>query len=67
MSQFLVFDAVGLICLGAEAAAAVFFVGLVVALEPDHLRVSLEGQDVGGDAVQEPAVMADHHGAAGES
>ena len=37
-----------------------------VALEPAHLAVALEGEDVGGDAVEEPAVVADHHRAAGE-
>ena len=36
------------------------------ALEPCRLRVALEGEDVGGDAVEEPAVMGDHHGAARE-
>jgi hypothetical protein len=30
------------------------------------LAVALEGEDVGGDAVEEPAVVADDHGAAGE-
>ena len=44
-----------------------FVLVLVVgALEPDRLRVALEGQDVGGDAIQEPAIVADHHRAAGE-
>ena len=28
--------------------------------------VALEGQHVGGDAVEEPAIVADDHGAAGE-
>ena len=38
----------------------------VVAIEEDHLAVALEGQDVGGQAVQEPAVVADDDGAARE-
>src|SRR5436309_2765219 len=66
VSQLLVADAVGLGGLGAEAALAVGLVVLVVALEPDHPAVPLEGQHVSGDAVQEPAVVADHHHAAGE-
>ena len=45
---------------------AVLLVGLEVALEPADLRVALEGQHVRGDAVEEPAVVRDHHGAAGE-
>src|ERR1700730_7191143 len=64
--QFFVTDAVRLLRLGAKTPLAVGLVGLVVALEPDHPRVALEGEDVGGDAVEEPAVVADHHCAAGE-
>src|SRR5262249_54973619 len=64
--QLPVLDAVRLVGAGAEALAALGFVGLVVALAPDRLAVALEGQDVGGDAVQKPPVVADHHGAAAE-
>jgi hypothetical protein len=39
----------------------------LVALEPDDLAVALEGEDVGGDAVEEPAIVADDHRAAGKS
>ena len=56
----------GLFGIGADAAFAVGFIVLVVTLEPDHLAVTLESEHVGGDAIQEPAVMADDHGAAGE-
>ena len=49
-----------------EAAPPVRLVVLVVALEPHHLGVALEGEDVRGDAIEEPAVVADHDGAAGE-
>ena len=37
-----------------------------VALEPRHLAVALEGEDVRRDAVEEPAVVGDDDGAAGE-
>src|SRR3954462_4637059 len=37
-----------------------------VALEPEPLRVAFVGEDVGSDAIEEPPVVADHHGAAGE-
>src|SRR5450759_1192402 len=50
----------------AQAAHLVGFVVLEVALEPLHVAVALEGEHVGGDAVEEPAVMADDNGAAGE-
>jgi hypothetical protein len=37
----------------------VLFIILEIALEPFDVAVVLEGQDVRGDAVEEPAVMAD--------
>src|SRR4051812_1219 len=64
--QLAVLDAVWLIGLGAEAPLAVGFVVLVVALEPLDGAVAFEGEDVGGDAIEEPAVVADDDGAAGE-
>lgn len=63
--------AVGLGGLGAQAALAVLLVVIEVALKPvpaaGVLVVSLPGQDVGGNAIQEPAVVGDDHGAAGEA
>src|SRR5579885_2897724 len=59
--QGLVADTVWLVGLGAEAALPIGLVVLVVALEPHDLAVALEGEDVGRDAVEEPAVVADHH------
>ncbi len=44
----------------------VFLIILEVALEPFHVAVALEGQYVRRDAVEEPAIVADDHGAAGE-
>ena len=49
-----------------EAALLVGFVILVIAFEPFDVAVDFERQNVGGDAVEEPAIMADDHGAAGE-
>ena len=48
-----------------EAALLVFLVILEVALEPFDVAVALEGEDMGGDAVEEPAIVADDHGATG--
>jgi hypothetical protein len=55
-----------LISLGAEPAMTIGLVVGIVALEPDHLRIALERQDMCGDAIEEPAIMADDHRAAGE-
>ena len=50
---------------GAEPAFAVALVIGVIALKPDRLAVALESEDVGGDAIQEPAAVGDDDGAAG--
>src|SRR3546814_15707961 len=50
----------------AEPPAPVRFVLRVVALEPLDVAVALEREDVGRDPVEEPAIVADHHRAAGE-
>ena len=43
----------------SQPAHLVGLVILEVALEPFDVAVALEGEDVGGDAVEEPAVVAD--------
>src|SRR3546814_20565028 len=45
----------------AGAAAAVVFVFAVVAFVPDRFSGLLEREDVGGDAIEETAVMRDDH------
>src|SRR5688572_20098122 len=62
----LVLDAVRLVRVGAEAALAVGFVVLEVAFEPLDVRVAFESEDVRRDAIEEPAIVADHDGAARE-
>src|SRR4051812_5014755 len=52
--------------LGAEPLDLVLLVVLEVAFEPEPVRVALVRQDVRRDAVKEPPVVADHHGAARE-
>src|SRR5688572_33395585 len=42
------------------------FIGVVVAFEPAHAAVALEDEEVGRDAVEEPAVVADNDDAARE-
>src|SRR5262249_32595321 len=64
--QRLVPDAVRLYRFLAFAALEVLDVLLVVALEPHHLRVAFEGANVRGDAIEEPAIVRDHHPAARE-
>src|SRR5205085_7436681 len=49
-----------------EAADLVLLVSLEIALEPFDPAVALEREDVGREAVEEEAVVADDHRAAGE-
>src|SRR5438874_105085 len=51
----------------AEAADLVLFVGREIALEPGDFAVPLEREDVGRQAIEEEAVVADHHRATGET
>ena len=53
-------------CLLAQAAALVLLVGFEVAFEPFDVAVAFEREDVRRQAVEEEAVVADDHGAAGE-
>jgi hypothetical protein len=57
---------VRLIGVDAETPLPVRFIVLVIALEPFDMAVAFEGEHVGRDAVEEPAIVADDHGAAGE-
>src|SRR4029079_1285013 len=50
----------------ARAADLVFLIGLEIALEPFDLGVALEREDMRCEAVEEEAVVADDHRAAGE-
>src|SRR5687767_6721550 len=63
--ELAVLDAMWSVRFGAEAPAAIRFVVLIVPLEPDDTAVAFEREDVRGDAIQEPAIVADDDGAAG--
>src|SRR5688572_13862073 len=65
-SERAVLDAVGLVRGGAQALLPVRLVVLVVAGEPRRLAVPFERQDVRGNAIEEPAIVADDDGAAGK-
>src|SRR4029077_3757919 len=65
--QLPVLEPVRLGRVGSFALDKVGVVVLEVALEPPHLAVVLERQHVGRDAIEEPAVVADHDHAAGKA
>src|SRR5438445_1185981 len=52
--------------IGADRLAHVLLIRLVVALEPADAAVAFEHEQVGGDAIKEPAVVADDGHASGE-
>src|SRR5690348_11670695 len=64
--QFLVFHPMRDDAVLAEPSHLVLLVILKIALEPFDVAVVFERQDVGRDAVEEPAVVADDDGAAGK-
>src|SRR5262245_2428143 len=65
-SQGLVADAVGAVGINPEPLPALGLIRLIVAVAPDDAAIALEREDVRGDPVEEPAVVADDHGAAAE-
>ena len=66
LGKLLVFDPARHHRILAEPAFLVVFIVLEIALEPFDMAVAFEGQHVGGEPVEEHAVVADDHGAAGE-
>src|SRR5208282_6235625 len=50
----------------ALAPLQILDVFLEIAFEPDYLRVSFEGEDMRGDAIEKPAIVRYDDGAAGE-
>src|SRR5450631_2320316 len=57
--QWFVADSMRLCGIFAFTLLVILDVFLIVAFEPEDLRVALEGQDVRCDAVQEPAIVRD--------
>src|SRR4051812_46246304 len=64
--ESLVADPSRLICRGPELAVAECLVVADVALEPADLALTLEREDVGGDPIEKPAIVADHDDAPGK-
>ena len=62
----LVTQSVGLVGVDTETLVTIRLVVAEVPLPPAGLGLPLEGEHVGGDAVEEPPVVADDHGATGE-
>src|SRR5210317_1009267 len=62
--QTAITNPVRLIGILAESSFAIFFVFRVIAFVPDHLGIAFESEDMGRNAIEKPAIMADHHGAA---
>src|SRR5687767_8220141 len=64
--QLSVGDAVRPVRVRALSPLEILGVIAIRALEPDGLGVAFESKDVRGNAVEEPAVVGNHHCAAGE-
>src|SRR4051812_15735889 len=64
--EWLVLDPVRLVGSRAQLLVSPGLVLAEVALEPANLAVALEREHMGGDAVEEPTIVADHDRAPGE-
>lgn len=61
-----ILESVGLFGFCAESATSIFFVTGPVAVVEVHFRIAFEREDVRGEAIEEPTIVADDHGGAGE-
>lgn len=61
-----VLNAMWLVCGSAKPGLSVSLIFGVVAFEPDHFAVTLKGKHMCGDTIEEPPVVANDHGTAGE-
>ena len=66
MRQLLELHPMRLGSVSAEALLLVLFVFAIIALEKDRLAIAFESQDMSANTIEEPAIMADHEGAARE-
>src|SRR4051812_1206982 len=66
LHQRFVSDAMRLVGVVTESLPPVSHVVRVIAFEPRHLTFAFEREDVSRDAIEEPAIVRDHHGAAGK-
>src|SRR5205823_12754195 len=64
--QMAILDAMRLVGCRAEPRLSISFVIRIIPLEPDHAAVAFKREDVCGDAIQKPTVVADDDGASGE-
>src|SRR5438132_12505120 len=64
--QLLIPNPMRLVGVGSKTLAALSLIHLIIPLTPNGFAVSLEGEDMCGDTVKEPAVVADDDGAAAE-
>ena len=64
--QLSVFDAAGYRCAGTQTLSAIRFIFRPVPLEKRYTAVPFKGEDMGGDAIQKPSIVADDHRTAAE-
>src|SRR5215813_13362955 len=65
-NQLLIRDPMRLVGISSLPLVQVFGICPIVALEPDDFAVAFEGEDMRRDTIQEPAIVRNHYGAAGE-
>jgi hypothetical protein len=66
VGELLVSKSLGFVSRDPQSLAALLFVGLKISFAPMDVAIPFKGHDVGGDTVQEPSVVRDHHDASNE-
>ncbi len=50
----------------AQPLLAIRFILGIVTIKPNHFAVAFERENMGRDPIEEPTIVGDYHGAAGE-
>src|SRR6266508_3646991 len=64
--QLSILDPMGSLRAGAKPHFSIGLVFRIVAVKPNNLAVAFEREDMGRDAIEKPAIVGNHHRAAGE-
>ena len=53
-------------CLGPKPSPPVLLISLIITFKPLNAAISFKGQNMSGDLVKKPTIMANDHSASGE-
>lgn len=64
--QLLILNPMRLLRIFSKSTLPIRLVVRVIPLEPNHVAIAFERENMRGDAIEEPAIMRDHDSAAAE-